>query len=124
MGYVDVSDDIIDCSISVPDIVNAGRQVPISIRLENLTAHFQCLEVSSSLPSLEEAQHAGVERFELADRFNRYTVELLPYSEKRLSFTVIARNPGWCLLPLILIRSSGIQSPLSVTLPRAILVSD
>lgn len=124
LGYVDVSDDIIDCSISVPDIVNAGRQVPISIRLENLTAHFQCLEVSSSLPSLEEAQHAGVERFELADRFNRYTVELLPYSEKKLSFTVIARNPGWCLLPLILIRSSGIQSPLSVTLPRAILVSD
>jgi hypothetical protein len=68
--------------------------VPISIRLENLTAHFQCLEVSSSLPSLEEAQRAGVERFELADRFNRYTVELLPYSvKKRLSFTVTCSKP-------------------------------
>jgi hypothetical protein len=124
LGNVYISDDIIDCNISIPDVISSGKPVPISIRLENLTAHFQCLEVSSSQPSLEEAQRAGVERFELADRFNRYTVELLPFSVKKLSFSLLARNSGLCLLPLILIRSSGVQTPLSVSLPRAILVND
>ena len=124
LGHVEILDDMIDCNISVPDIVHAGKQAPISIRLENLTAHFQCLEVSSTLPSLEEAHRAGVDRFELADRFTRYTVELLPFSGKKLSFMLLARNAGWSLLPLIMIRSSGIQLPLSITPPRAILVND
>jgi hypothetical protein len=107
LGLVELVDAPVECAASFPEAPRAGQPAAVSLRLTNASAHFQALEVTCAAASLEEARAARAEsRFELADRFSRYVVELLPRASKQLSFAVVAHAPGPALLPIVTVRAA------------------
>lgn len=119
LPMVTIGSSPIRCDVVWPEVATVRNAVQLSVRITNNTPHFQALEVALQPPAVAWAKgnstgvtaaHVealqGLQVFEPMDRFTRYIVELLPNASKGVSFNLIAGNPGFTILPSIVVKGT------------------